>query len=547
MAEPWLPKPVMRVRFPSDAPESMKKSRLAILGTIIASALTLSGCFLDNYRSSDTSTTVTPPSIVATSSIQLNLLGNNSKSLDPELTNSSTKNPVFEYKSSNTSVATVSSDGVVTGVSVGKCNVVITLQSNKAVTKTVSVEVISKEIDHYKYTLMFYMCASDLEYAEGYSEYQQPYLFTEDIQEMLKVKNIPDSVKIVIETGGTTKWKMPSSYLEGATSISSKALQRWEINNSTNKLKLVQTLSTNYMAKEDSFADFLSWGLDNYEGDQMGVIISGHGGGIAGCAYDDNYTHTSFGDPFPNTLQTFEVAKAAKTALKNSSKEKFTWIGYDCCLMQCADIATINSDYFEYMVASQETENGTGWNHDEYLPELANNPDITPEEFLPKICDAFLKDNHSDGERQKCYQTLSVLDLSKANNLVTSFEAVASSLGDISSAVDTAGAAFNAAYNKFGEAMYGLCDFNSLLNKLHDQEGINVTNAINAVNDMVIYNKYCSKYTTQVCGLNAFFPKCIAKGRDALLQVVKADYTDKEPNTKFTTWQKICLAVEGFE
>ena len=42
------------------------------------------------------------------------------------------------------------------------------------------------------------------------------------------------------------------------------------------------------MSTEYSFESFLTWGLDNYSGEQMGVVIAGHGGGIAGCAYDDN-------------------------------------------------------------------------------------------------------------------------------------------------------------------------------------------------------------------------------------------------------------------
>ena len=545
VAEPWLPKPVMRVRFPSDAPVSMKKGRLALFGTILASVFSLSGCFFTIFSGGDEQTTITPPSIDVTTSLRLNLLGNNSKTLFPKLENSSMKNPVFEYASSNTSIATVSQDGVVTGVSVGHCNVVVTLQSNKSITKNVNIEVVSKEISHYKYTLMFYMCASDLEFYSNKTEDNKQWFFTQDIQEMLSVKNIPDEVKIIIETGGTKKWGMPSKYLEGATSISSTKLQRWEINNSTNKLKLIDTLSYNEMAKESSFADFLSWGLDDYGADQMGVILSGHGGGIAGCAYDDNYTYKYGTEDYQYTLQTYEVANAAKVALQNSSRDKFTWIGYDCCLMQCADIATINSDYFEYMVASQELENATGWNHDVYLPELVDNPEISPKDFLPKICDAFLEENHSSAEEHACVQTLSVLDLSKADALVSSFETIASRLGSGTSAVNKAKQAFRSSFTDFGDAMYGLCDFKSLLNSINTQQGIDVTAARNAVNDLVYYNKYCSKYSVVPCGLNAFFPEYLSTDKKYALQVGREDY-DNANATKFSKWQSICLASNGF-
>ena len=524
----------------------MKKGKLLIFSALLASSLTLSGC-LSMFFKNEPAIEVNPITIDVVETLKLNLQGYNEKTLTPTLSNSSIKDPVFEFTSSNSQIATVSSSGVVTGVSVGTCNVTVALQTNKSIKKDVAVTVVDEEVNHYKYTLMFYMCGSDLEYYSSRTSDSEQWFFTRDIQEMLSVKNIPDSVRIIIETGGTKKWQMPSSYLEGKTEISSKNLQRWEVNNQTHKLKHIETLSTNEMASESSFADFLSWGLDSYEADQMGVVISGHGGGIAGCAYDDNYTYNYQGTAYPNVLQTFEVANAAKTALANSERDKFTWIGYDCCLMQCADIATINSDYFEYMVASQELENATGWNHDEYLPYLVSNPDIAPTEFLPKICDAFLKDNHSNSEGTKnaCLQTLSVLDLSKTNALVSSFEEIVPQLGSVSTAYSKAKSAFEASFNDFGEKMYGLCDFTSLLKSFSSKYSISTTAAQQAVADLVIYSKYCSNYSSIPCGVNAFFPDYLSSKRDYDLQVGREDYENKD-STKFTKWQALCLSGDDF-
>ncbi len=530
----------MGVRFPSGAPAKMKKGRLLILGIAIASAFTVSGCFLFKYNSSSV---VDLPTINCASSLKLNLLGYKTKKLYPELSDSSIKDPKFDFVSSNRNIATVDADGKVTAVAKGDCEVTITLQLNKSVKKTVSINVVEEPVTHYDYTIMFYMCGSDLEYNEKAKSDDENGFFSRDIQEMLSVKDMPDSVRIVIQTGGTTNWFMPSSYLEGATKISSTALQRWEINNSTNKLSLVETLSTNQMAKEDSFRDFLSWGLDNYGADQMGVVISGHGGGIAGCAYDDNYLDK---DNYPYTLQTFEVAKAAKTALSNSERDKFTWIGYDCCVMQCADIATVNSDYFEYMVASQELEDAIGWNHDTYLPYLKANTHIEPEEFLPKICDAFVQETHSSVEKQACLQTLSVLDLSKTKILIDEFESVSNKLGSlVSTSVIKAKTAFEKSYNDLGDKMYGLCDFNSLLSEFKTLYSIDTTAAVNAVNSLVIYKKYCPSYSITPCGVNAFFPEYLSNQKGYALQVGREDYENKD-STRFERWQTICLAYDGF-
>ena len=525
----------------------MKKSRLLIFASIIPCSLALSGCFLTKLINRDNNDIVVDlPKIEIVNNLKINLKGRTTKSLYPTLSNNSVKNPEFTFTSSNVEVATVTVDGQVTGLKVGTTNISIVLKSNEAVKTTVKVNVVDEEVKHFDYTIMFYMCGSDLEYNADVQENEQIHYFSQDIQEILSVHDIPETVKILIETGGTAKWSMPSNYLEGTTKISEKNLQRWEVNNDTNKLKLVETLPTNYMAAESSFSEFLSWGLDDYEADQMGVVLSGHGGGIAGCAYDDNYT-TKVGTQFwQKTLRTFEVANAAKTALSNSSKDKFTWIGYDCCIMQCADIATINADYFEYMIASQENEAATGWNHDIYLPFLKENTHITPQEFLPEICDAFMLDNHHETELgdEVCYQTQSVLDLSKTDALVSAFNTLSSELGVNIIGYNNAESAFKASLNTFGDKIFGLADFTSFMTKL---KGVNplldVQPVKDAIEDLVIYRNNCSKYKQAPCGVNVFFPKSL--NDKYILQVGKEDYSNSL-STKFTNWQNMCVTFGKF-
>ncbi len=525
----------------------MKKNRLLILASIIPCAFALSGCILRNIIAPiEEEIVVDLPKIEVVNNLKINLNGRTAKYLYPTLSNNSIKNPQFTFSSSDTSVASVNEEGLVQGLSVGKANITITLNSNSKVKETVKVNVVSELVKHYDYTIMFYMCASDLEYNTEKSPEEQIPFFSQDIAEILSVKDMPDSVKILIQTGGTTHWSMPSDYLEGATKISSTNLQRWEVDNGTNKLRLVETLPSNYMALESTFSEFLSWGLDDYEADQMGVVMSGHGGGIAGCAYDDNYLAKAGNQLWQKTLRTFDVAGAAKTALANSSREKFTWIGYDCCIMQVADIASINADYFDYMIASQENEVATGWNHDLYLPMLKANTHVTPEVFLPEICDAFIIDNHNEAETGDdiCYQTQSVLDLSKMDTLVYEFNNLTQKLGTSFVSYKKAEVAFTNSFNNFGDKIFGLCDFSSLLTRLQAEDPTLVVSPVkNAINDLVIYKNYCSKYSVIPCGINAFFPKTL--NSKYILQVGKEDYSNSL-STKFTNWQNMCVSFGKF-
>ena len=188
----------------------MKKGRLLIFGSLLISSLSLSGCLTFFYKNEPV-IEVDPPTIDVVSNLKLNLKGKKEKTLFPVLSDSSVKNPVFNFASSNSDVASVSSDGVVTGKTIGSCAITVTLQSNPAVQSTVSVSVVDEDVGFYDYTLMFYMCGSDLEFYSDNTPANEQWFFTKDIQEMMSVHNIPDSVRIIIETGGTKKWNMSSN------------------------------------------------------------------------------------------------------------------------------------------------------------------------------------------------------------------------------------------------------------------------------------------------------------------------------------------------
>lgn len=513
---------------------------------MFAACTSLSGCFLTDFLNEELKAPI-PTSIVAPASIKLNVNASQDKYIRPDLNVSVSSNVKFTYSSDNEEVVTVDSNGKLTPHSLGSAVITIVYDGEVHLTTTCKVNVVEEDLSDY--TIMYYMCGSDLEFDPEYKDehgihVDGPWLFSQDIMEILSVRNIPDSVNIIIETGGATMWHLPKSYLDGADEISSKRLQRWKVEN--NKLKLIETLNSNYMASESSLEDFLKWGLDNYSADQMGVVFSGHGGGIAGCCYDDNFTYLYGNEYFDRVLRTYEVATACKNALDSSDRTKFTWVGYDCCNMQCADIASINADYFEYMVASQEVENGTGWNHDEYLPYLVNDTLIEPQEFLPKICDSFVNDNHKDSESKAnpCLQTLSVLDLSKMDTLTEEFNHYSYNVVNAPSSYSKAKAAFTNSYNEFASKCYGLADFKSFLKQLDlNFSNVNSDKVVDAINDVVIYNKYCSNYRVNICGLDAFFPESV--NSRYYLQVGKEDYNNNL-STKFKYWKDFCVQYGNF-
>ena len=322
---------------------------------------------------------------------------------------SNTNKKSVSWNSDNTSVATVN-NGVVTGVSAGTANITATAKNAEGQDITASFAITVNEAQLDEWTIMLYLCGSDLESAQddygGLSA-----LATEDITEILSVNNQPEDVNIIIETGGASKWS--SKY-----GISNSKLGRYHVENK----KLVKDDELTYasMGQSSTLQSFLTWGLSEYPAQKTGVILWNHGGAMTGVCFDELKDNDG--------LSNSEVQSALKNSFKAVGRsEKLEFIGYDACLMQVQDIAETNSAYFNYMVGSEESEAGEGWAYDRWVDDLYAKKDT--EIILKAIADGFI-DAYQEkyGGEYANDQTQSVLDLSKMANYKAKFEEFANSL-----------------------------------------------------------------------------------------------------------------------
>lgn len=458
---------------------------------------------LKNIPSISATTKIIVPEIAPTSiaiegaKTSLRLNGTQQLSVKYTPSNANTNLDV-EWKSSNSSVLSVNSTGLVTGLAEGSATITASLKSNSSINASVTVNVVVQE----SYTILIYMCGSNLEsdYANKTTitdDYGNTYqhdgvgLATSDIKEILSVKNQPDNVNIVIETGGAKAWTNKSYGKYGSYDIDSTKLQRHHVEDG--QIYLDQSLTYASMGNTSTLQSFLEYGINNYEADKYGVILWNHGGGLGGCCYDEKKSD----DP----LTTAEVYNAVKGAyISTNQTKKFEWIGYDCCLMMNQDIADYNSDYFNYMIASQESEAGEGWDYDTWVDDLYNDPSIDTKELLSTICEGFIADN--GGKNVSTYQgyaadqTLSVLDLSKAVTYREAWEDFASKLNSATSSASTFGSLMNNVKLFSSEAYYGNYDALDMINKIvanstykSNTQLIDAANTLKAAfNEYVCYN-----------------------------------------------------------
>lgn len=235
-------------------------------------------------------------------------------------------------------------------------------------------------------TVMVYMCGTDLETNYG--------MATSDLNEMAYASH-SDKVNIVVETGGTRRWK--NSVVQSGTN------QRWGISDRS-LVALNKNVGRKAMTDPSTLADFIQWGAKTYPADRYILILWDHGGGsLQGYCHDENY---------PNgTMTVDEIAQAMK-----NGGVKFDFVGFDACLMGNLETAVALEPYADYLLASEETEPGTGWYYTNWVSNLSRNSSVPTTELGKTIIDDFVAASYQSSSRDRT--TLSLVDLAEFHGTI---------------------------------------------------------------------------------------------------------------------------------
>lgn len=390
------------------------------------------------------------------------------------------------------------------------------------------VESTSELPENASFTLMTYICGADLE-SQTDEETGKPLgLASMDIDEMLSVKNQPENVNIVLQTGGSKKWKK--------SVIKNSELGRWHIRD--NKLEKDEAVSKASMGQSKTLQSFIEWSIDHYPADRYGLILWNHGGAMDGCCYDELYNDDS--------LTNAEVYTAVTNARQNKNiTNKFEFIAYDACLMAVQDIVEMNSHNFKYMVSSQEAESGYGYCYDKWLPSLYGNTRIDGGKLLEVVAHTFMEEQYEiyNYYNEACDQTQSVFDLSKAEAYLDAWEDMSADLATIvnsSSKWSTLKSTVNKC-QKYGGYQsgfstvypYDIFDARELLTNMKKSSSYSslsekLDKIDTCLSELVIYEEHGSGIRGNgIC----FF--CPLSGYS-----VKSNYSNT--NTNFTNWRNIC-------
>lgn len=229
------------------------------------------------------------------------------------------------------------------------------------------------------YTLMLYMCASNLESECGFA--------TEDLNEIM-YGYTAGNLNVIVQTGGTAEWQN--------TVVADDRCQRYRV--TEDGLELVDdSLGMQNMADSATLTDFIQYCSSNYAADHYGLVLWDHGGGVVGgYGYDENFG----GDSMSLT----EMSRALGDASVH-----LDMLGFDACLMANFETCLMAAPYADYLIASEEPEPGCGWYYTDWIGKLSENCGIPPKRYGRQIIDDYITESGWDSPSM--YSTLGMFDL----------------------------------------------------------------------------------------------------------------------------------------
>ncbi len=323
------------------------------------------------------------------------------------------------------------------------------------------------------YTLMVYMCGSNLESDGGYA--------SSDLEEMLKA-TLADEINLLVYTGGAKKWF--------DFGISNRTNQIYQVKD--HKLNLVKdNIGQKSMAEPNTLLEFMNFAKQNYKADRYALIFWDHGGGAV----------TGFGlDEVNSKKNDFLTIDEIKSVVDKFGP-KLDFVGFDACLMANVETAYALKNGANYLVASEETEPGTGWDYIKVLNGLSKDTAQNASAVGKNIVDSFIALNSSYRNPDA---TLSCVDLSKMDNvyknLVSFMKEIKTSDFDKKNYNSFAKAVKNT--KAFGDGQLDTFDLIDFATKIDNK---NSSNLVASVRDAVSYNK-TNQYVQNSNGLSIFIP-----------------------------------------
>ncbi|MEM6321556.1 MAG: clostripain-related cysteine peptidase [Bacteroidota bacterium] len=359
-----------------------------------------------------------------------------------------------------------------------------------------------------KWTYMVYLFGSDLEGGfENYGQYQSAG--TNDMEEMTKA-GATSNVNVIITTGGTDRdgWR---------------TIRRWRVENGE-RIEIPFNAPNDRMGDPDNLTEFVNWATANYPAENYVLDMWNHGADIQGYG----------GDELPQnnheTISIPDLASAIKRTNFIGSGNKFEVLGFDACLMANLEVHSNLYTTANYIVSSEQTEPGTGWDYEPIVRAMQNGTVSNGEQLGRVIADGFLAQCLAF---QQPNVTLSVVEASQVPNVISAVEGMFNAVGSDGTADLQAARARSEDYGSANTSQgQGPEDNHDVVDIGHLAANLKLTNStysgaadavINAINSAVKY-EVKDRLQPEATGLTIFLPHRLLGGQGAAENVIQQFY-----------------------
>lgn len=154
----------------------------------------------------------------------------------------------------------------------------------------------------------------------------------------------------------------------------------------------------------DTLERFARWGAAHYPARRSMMVIWNHGGGA--FAEPDDLKSFCWDDQSSHHLNLVDLWRVAQ---RLSDKMKYDIVGFDTCLLGHIETAYQLRDLTSFLVSSEKTIPGEGWDYQALARTLSSQPGIYPRELSAAIVRGY----HDYYQQKNATATLSSIDLQK--------------------------------------------------------------------------------------------------------------------------------------
>jgi len=205
---------------------------------------------------------------------------------------------------------------------------------------------------------------------------------------------------------------------------------------------VIERIGERDMGNPDEVVEFVKWSVDSFPARHYMLDIWNHGDGWSKKKIVlDEEPEPEWWEPAWKGVSADDhggVISIAGGGLESALVEAKEHIGrnldilaFDACLMQMWEVNYVSAPYVDYMLASEETEPGSGYNYTLFLNGLIEDPYISPEGLCSHGADAY-KEASSQHSTQSC------INLAHTAELTAAMEALAAKVMSDMKSVDLA-------------------------------------------------------------------------------------------------------------